>query len=908
MRTVTLIAGTALALGRDAHAAPCNFNAALKCDNATSTCDNLKQNGAANGCYVLTPPISATPIVIDGQDTGGTEWTGVAGLVTKTPVGSLAGSHTVRVRHESTTLGGVVDDKLVLFVTVDDSSNDPDDDVKIVFDPLHNDHVPTANATDDDVMFKIFRGADNAPGQAHAPRRITSVGDAEWTPTATHGALSVVSSGAGWAFELRVDPLELLTSQLPSAVGYGVQIDDFIGGGAAVWPLNFLAPNVITTPFANLAVLKNRQPIDYILSLDYSGSMTALDGLAENRWKRSVHAADMFVAVAGLFRDPDYFDDRVGGSRYAWSCGDDTAAGDTSAQFPAAGALSDFPASGTNLFAPSIAPDPPGGNCTPIRRGLELALSQFAASTQASDRERFVVLLSDGFHNMPSTDAGFVPPAATVATFFSAPQLTTHKVRTVSMGPDATAGTALLAAIAAAFNSTGLFEAKYNQLDPAQNLLDAYLETLQQPLHVNRVDDAAPVTTDGSFAPGTVDRLVFIGAWNVPASAKALTIERDGVAVAGTTIGPDTTIGFSALVVDHPQAGGTWKFSGPVADRPNHRYALADLRIYAEFFTEPRIYNTGDPILLQVRLREAGKPLLGADVTVETAIPGQGLGNFLATTDLECQVRPPSFPNLGSTRVVGLAREPSAGSPPAAASPATPAATRPAAAAAPPRAPDPRPGRYALAQQLLERCKKTDDKNQLPGTALFDDATHGDLIAGDGIYSLAFATTLEGSYNFRFHARAKEASGIAVSRMSLLSQYVQVAPTPEGTATTIQPGPVVNRLQTAVVMFIPKDSLGNFVGPGFAPTYRVSVPGGVTMGSLVDLGRGVYGQQFGYPVNTPTPTVIIESSDPHVKIVVGRKPPGGGLVAWVHEHCCRVLLAAVAALLLLVLLLWRRRH
>jgi hypothetical protein len=535
-----------------------------------------------------------------------------------------------------------------------------------------------------------------------------------------------------------------------------------------------------------------------------------------------------------------------------------------------------------------VSPDPPGNNCTPIHRGLQFALTQFTPSTVATEREQFIVLLSDGFHNMPAAAATF---NTTPSTYFTAGELSTHKVRTVSMGPDMTAGTALLAAIAAAFNSTGTFEAKYNQLAPAQNLLDAYLETLQQPLHVNRVNDDAPATSDGSFQPGTVDKAVFLGAWNTPASAKALTIERDGVTVSGTPIGPDTTVGYAALVVDHPTSGGTWKFAGPVGDRPNVRYVVVDLRVYAEFVTEPKIYNTGDPILLQVRLRDRGKPVLNADATVEIALPGQGLGNFLALTDDKCERSAPQIPTLRDGRLSSLRTS------------RTPVL---AGAANPPGstaggAPDPRPGRYALAAALLEKCQQQDTKNDLPGTKLFDDGTHGDLIAGDGLYSLAFETTLEGSYNFRFHVRGTDGGGVAFGRTSLMSQYVRVAPTPAATTTSFQVGPIAGGVQTAVAFFLLRDNLGNYVGPGFASSYKVAVNGGAPVGTVVDVGRGVYAQEVAYPVKGQPPQVLIEGHDPCFSAVVGgaNGPPPGG----VESHWCKWQWVLIFLLLIIVLIL-----
>jgi hypothetical protein len=230
-----------------------------------------------------------------------------------------------------------------------------------------------------------------------------------------------------------------------------------------------------------------------------------------------------------------------------------------------------------------------------------------------------------------------------------------------------------------------------------------------------------------------------------------------------------------------------------------------------------------------------------------------------------------------------------------------------------PGAGDPRPGRYALAQQLLDQCHQQDGKTDLPGTALFDDGTHGDLVAGDGVYSLAFGTTLEGSYNFRFHVRGTDSDGTKFGRTSLLSQYVQVAPTAQATATSLQLGSISGGLQTAYAFFLPRDNLGNHLGPGFASEYHVNVNGGATVGSVLDLGRGVYGQQIVYPAKAQPPEVIVEGHDPCFRTIIAGGPPSGGtgIPGWLLRHCGLLLLLLILLVLVLlsvIVALLRRRH
>src|SRR5262249_39720627 len=59
---------------------------------------------------------------------------------------------------------------------------------------------------------------------------------------------------------------------------------------------------------------------------------------------------------------------------------------------------------------------------------------------------------------------------------------------------------------------------------------------------------------------------------------------------------------------------------------------------------------------------------------------------------------------------------------------------------------------------------------------LFDDGTHGDEVAGDGVYSALYTATLPGHYNFLFSIESKDANFIRFSRQQLRTAYVRAVP------------------------------------------------------------------------------------------------------------------------------------
>lgn len=869
--------------------------------------------------YIVTRT-DTTVFTADGVNTGGTEY-GIDDRVL------VAGSNFMEAqvffkRYKNPSTG---DEELRIYFSVHDIDTNVNDRIDFYFDKLHN-HGDLADlpAMAEDMLIRITRG-NCSPATTPCTATLFNrdgTGLFVGTGTAVPLANAVVQSSnpgeyasapvgfnLGWTGELVLNPTDLGWSYLPQVTGHLIRarssgqnaisaanpLPSSPANPTASYPLN-AGSTVSETDAILWSNLKLRYPIDFAISLDYSGSMLATDALTSNRWVRAKRAADLFAAALGIFKpEHDMLDDRISVAQYSWSCSNDAPGGDTTGSVfgvsgsPGLGSIGDPPDDGDDtLTSGNSGNNPAGNNCTPIKRGIEFALDDqlsIGTSSPNDKRDRIVLLLSDGFHNTPSADVPLNP-----ASDFNADEKSFTQIRTVALGPDGSAGTDLLAEIATAFNGGVAlsYEGKYNQTGTFEELLQAYIETLQAPLTVNLVP---PVGS--TYSPGAPDKLVFVRVWDDPAQATNFSIMSNASVAVPDEQYFNTEIGYAAAVFTNPTANASWQMVG--VDGTD--FVLADLRILARFLIEQKSYAAGDPMLLQVSLKDKGQPLLGADVVVEVAKPGEGLGNYLTLVQENCEMGEPGRPFKDAVRddrlnASGLTHV-------ALPSNATLAATGTQQGA------DPKPLKYALAAAHFERCHKEGlDKDNLPGTRLYDDGTHGDLFPDDGIYSLSFAdTNLEGSYTFRFFAIGSTSDGVDFGRTRVTSQFVGIEPDAESTQTFVQAGSVVNGLATQIIYFLPQDKLGNYMGPGFHHKFKLSTSSGAMLGELVDLQNGYYAQAVQYSTQADPPVVTIETTEGCFKKVVGDSDDNP--TPSDQDKCKQLLLLLlIIILLLLILLIW----
>jgi hypothetical protein len=131
---------------------------------------------------------------------------------------------------------------------------------------------------------------------------------------------------------------------------------------------------------------------------------------------------------------------------------------------------------------------------------------------------------------------------------------------------------------------------------------------------------------------------------------------------------------------------------------------------------------------------------------------------------------------------------------------------------------------------------------------------------GDGVYEGTFdKATVGGQYRLRFDLDWTDPRTNAISRTEKLERAIPVAADAPSSISVTQINATAG---TATILITPKDAIGNFVGPGYAPMFGVTVTGGGTpVLPLTDLTtRGEYTLQI---------TGIPAGVDPQVKITYG---------------------------------------
>ena len=198
---------------------------------------------------------------------------------------------------------------------------------------------------------------------------------------------------------------------------------------------------------------------------------------------------------------------------------------------------------------------------------------------------------------------------------------------------------------------------------------------------------------------------------------------------------------------------------------------------------------------------------------------------------------------------------------------------------------------------------------------LYDDGTHGDRVAGDGVFSaLADKLQFEGRYNHHFELLTPNLPRRnCVQRDFVITDWVDAKLTPALIAQNVAWRPIdqalffdptIAREMTtgipegavrSVAVFTPRDESGNYWGIGRASQVRFEIAGATPMGNVIDNGDGSYMQVVQH-ASGDRPTAAVQAGD-----VVGPavEAPRKGLPPW---------LILVLALVLLAFLLIRKKR
>ena len=134
------------------------------------------------------------------------------------------------------------------------------------------------------------------------------------------------------------------------------------------------------------------------------------------------------------------------------------------------------------------------------------------------------------------------------------------------------------------------------------------------------------------------------------------------------------------------------------------------------------------------------------------------------------------------------------------------------------------------------------ERGQAAPFQLYDDGFHGDGAPNDGLYGNSFTETkTQGSYTFRFVAsKIPVSENLTTTREWTKSFYTKVRIDPEHSDISIQQTGATGDGILYDVTIVPQDRFGNYMGPGHEVTLVVTYPGGVRQVSLTDNIDGTY--------------------------------------------------------------------
>jgi hypothetical protein len=488
---------------------------------------------------------------------------------------------------------------------------------------------------------------------------------------------------------------------------------------------------------------------------------------------------------------------------------------------------------------------------TSIGAGLQSAACGFTQETSPKNANRQVLLFSDGEQNTApkvqvvkvannndvvqvsdSAGANFVNyPSNSAALCPAGVPTPCVRICPVTAGRLTAPGFALQQAIADAAcsgNNAHIRDADPANPDPTsrdpQTFVQADLETFfVQSLTTIVTSDKLEIVADtiGTVPPGRATIEKFIGASNDvrmtialswspgPGHDRILTFQLkapDGTLIDltnRTTVGHNmsvTTILFPLFEGNREIArAGEWQIviSGESIQSDPCKYHLIVMAdnptVVSDFIVNVKDVGVGEPIPIQVKLTDNGIPVLNASVEAQIMGPSNSQGNILSRTPISSLAGP--GPDPASTKGQGKLN--------------------------------------ALYADSANISLFAD--TGLPAVPLRDGGSNG-------VYTGSFiGTSKEGHYYVTIRVRGHSATAGAFQRTFWLARFVRSKPDPNNTHLTLLSsvrqidGSVLVKLQA-----IPRDSFGNFLGPGYEKDMRITSTSGTIDAALDDKLDGSY--------------------------------------------------------------------
>lgn len=527
---------------------------------------------------------------------------------------------------------------------------------------------------------------------------------------------------------------------------------------------------------------------------------------------------------------------------------------------------------------------------TPLLAGLDTALTTFG-----TEEPRAIVLLSDGYHNCPSISGAYDPAVDSLITNLNA---ASTQVYTIGFGRPTDIDHPLLSRLATetggAFHDVTTAAFDPASWSPATDLQATYKAILVDALGLETAADPMGIIRSGETVIRNVhinehdNRVSVFLSWQTPQENRlALRVRTsDGLGIPLTTATPGVRFHQGktyAIVTLHraflQNAGKvgpnpwTLEITSPALDqgeREHYQYSvIVDSRLAMETSFAEDTYRVGDTITLRAKLTADRQPITGlSDVRARISRPADGLGNWFARN------------TVSNTQLE--------------------------------RIPSDYKGETLSALQrkaiYLTDVRKITPPGRLTANEirLYDDGTHGDTLANDGVYTNTIAHTgKEGTYAFNIHASGPTAGGNGFDRDVLLQTYLIPRVSNEHIGLALARLDAAGAARNAYQLTItPKDRLGNSLGPGFSGAIALTTDPEVKLGLLKDNLDGTYSQLLTLPENVDVKNVKISltAQDAGVSFMLGDKIEEPGLAVQIFWRMALVILA----ILLVIFLLQRR--